>query len=195
MEFLGKLINKLKYWLLALFSLPFLCSELIYADDLMYQVMQPAFYEKTNIDLWKSINRVWKNVFEWKTELDLNLKGWWVKKGPSIIVKVTRLLLSLVVALSITMILYHGMMYIVQTWQWKEWKNLIKNVIYIVIWIVLSLFSVTIITLLQSVSKTLDDETQIDRSRGADGKIIYNDERFWARWPDLFGKFFGNWNE
>lgn len=189
MKKLGRFVNKLKYWLLALSSLPFLCPWFIYADDLMYQVMQPAFYEGTNIDLWKSVNRVWRNVFKGKSEFSVDKWGIWLKQGPSIIVKVTRVLLSLVVALSITMILYHWMMYIIQTWQWKEWKNLIKNVVYIVIWIVISLFSVTIITLLQSVSKTFEEETQIDWSRDNDGKIIYNDNRYWIRFPDLYWKF------
>lgn len=195
MKFLGRLINELKYWLLALFLLLFLCSWFIYAeDDLMYQIMQPALYERTNLDLWKSVNRVWKNVFEWKVAIDLSPEGTFVQEGPSIIVKVTRLLLSLVVALSITMILYHGMRYIIQTWQWKEWKDLIKSVVYIVVWIVLSLFSVTIITLLQSVSKTFDEETQTDWSRASDGTIINNEQRYWARRSDLLGKLFGGWD-
>lgn len=195
MKFLGRIINELKYWLLALFLLLFLCSWFIYAeDDLMYQVMQPALYHRTNLDLWKSVNRVWKNVFEWKVAIDLSPEGTFVQEGPSIIVKVTRLLLSLVVALSITMILYHGMRYIIQTWQWKEWKDLIKSVVYIVVWIVLSLFSVTIITLLQSVSKTFDEETQTDWSRASDGTIINNEQRYWARRSDLLGKLFGGWD-
>ncbi len=195
MKFLGRIINELKYWLLALFLLLFLCSWFIYAeDDLMYQVMQPALCHRTNLDLWKSVNRVWKNVFEWKVAIDLSPEGTFVQEGPSIIVKVTRLLLSLVVALSITMILYHGMRYIIQTWQWKEWKDLIKSVVYIVVWIVLSLFSVTIITLLQSVSKTFDEETQTDWSRASDGTIINNEQRYWARRSDLLGKLFGGWD-
>ncbi|MBO7504869.1 hypothetical protein J6T66_01620 [bacterium] len=38
-----------------------------------------------------------------------------VGKEPSMIVKITKILLSLVVALSVTMILYNGLTYIVQT--------------------------------------------------------------------------------
>ncbi len=79
------------------------------------------------------------------------------KKAP-IIVRVTKLLLILVIALSVTMILYNGMMYIVQTWQWKESKSLMKNVALIVVGILISLFSVVIIRLIQSIPWTLDDE-------------------------------------
>lgn len=97
-----------------------------------------------------------------------------VKAGdkPSIIARITRILLSLVIALSITMILYNGMMYIVKTWQWKEAKDLTKNVAYIVIWILVALFSVVIITLIQSVPSTLDDRRKSSNSKINDTKLI-----------------------
>lgn len=93
-------------------------------------------------------------------------------RDPSIIVKVTKLLLMLVVILSVTMILYNWMMYIIQTWQWKEWKNLVKNIIYIVIWIIISLFSVIIITLIQSIPQTLEEEVSIDTNNSIDNHIV-----------------------
>lgn len=92
------------------------------------------------------------------------------KKDP-IIVKVTKLLLVLVIALSVTMILYNGMMYIIQTWQWKEWKNLMKNIALIVVGILISLFSVVIIRLIQSIPWTLDDEL-IENGNSTDNEIL-----------------------
>ncbi len=91
---------------------------------------------------------------------------------PSIIWKATRILLSLVIALSITMILYNGMMYIIQTWQWKEAKDLTKNIAYIVIWILVALFSVVIITLIQSIPSTLDDWRWSSDSKINDNKMV-----------------------
>lgn len=85
----------------------------------------------------------------------VNVEVW---KKPSMVVKITRLLLTLVIALSVTMILYNGIMYIVQTWQWKEWKSLMKNIVLIVVGILISLFSVLIIRLIQSIPNTLDEE-------------------------------------
>lgn len=79
----------------------------------------------------------------------------------SVIVKVTKLLLILTVALSVTMILYNGMMYIIQTWQWKEWKSLMKNIALIVVGILISFFSVVIIRLIQSIPTTLDDTEEL----------------------------------
>ena len=188
MRFGWKIINKLKYWLLALFFLPIFPVWLCKAD-LMQDIMETADYYWTTIHTPSTPKGVWNEVFhEWVRPLDPLNEWLGIQKVPSMIVKVTRLLLSLVVALSVTMILYNGMTYIIQTWQWKEWKNLVKNVVYIVIWIIVSLFSITIITVLQSVSKSLDQETQRDRKRASDGKIIYNDEKKWILWGNSFNK-------
>lgn len=176
MTLLTKIISRLKYLLLALLLAPFFAWCFVYAvDDLMRKVMEPAFNQKTYIDLWTNVNTVWKNVFEGS-----------IGGGPSIIVKITRFLLTLVVALSITMILYNSMTYIIQTWQWKEGKSLVKHVVYIVIWILISLFSITIMTILQSVSTTLDKETEIDWNRDDDGNIVYPEGRKWQNIINLF---------
>ena len=103
------------------------------------------------------------------------------------IVRVTRLLLSLVIALSVTMILYNGMMYIIQTWQWKEGKNLAKNIVYIVVWILLSLFSVIIITVLQSISPTLESEIKPDVDNQIDEELI-DWSPVWLKWSDIIRK-------
>ena len=184
MNFLVKVFNKIKYWLLALLMLPFCIWSVNAADDLMRQIMEPAIYNGATIDVWENVNRVWQNVFEGWYDVD-PLNGT-VQRVPSMIVKVTRFLLSLVVALSITMILYNWLSYIIQTWQWKEGKNLVKNVVYIVIWILLSLFSVTIITILQSVSTTLEKETKIDWSRDADNNVVYTEDKKGLNLKNLF---------
>ena len=81
-----------------------------------------------------------------------------ITREPSTFVKVARLLLSLTIALSVTMILYNWMKYIIQTWQWKEWKDLVKNIVYIVIWILIGLFSLIIISIIQSVPNTIEKD-------------------------------------
>lgn len=99
-----------------------------------------------------------------------------ITKTPSIIVKVTRLLLILVITLSVTMILYNWLIYIVQTWQWKEGKSLVKNIVYIVIWILISLFSVVIITIIQSVPETIDQEVRQESNNETDNKAVGDKE-------------------
>lgn len=151
-------ISKLKFYILnlmgILFVLPFFFGWTSHAaNDLLQQVMEPSKYFGTIFNLWENVNTVGNKVFKWSFEISEK----WISRKPSLIVKITKLLLQLTIALSVTMILYNGLSYIIQTWQWKEWKSLVKNVVLIVVWILVSLFSAIIITLIQSIIPSLQD--------------------------------------
>jgi len=132
-----------KYFIYGIFSLLALPIFLgwypqVQAQDLLQQMTQPSRDAQQMIigEVSSVSKRVW----------DKTIMG-----NKSIIARVTRLLLVLTIALSVTMILYNGMVYIIETWQGKEWKSLAKNVILIVVWILIALFSSVIITLIQSI--------------------------------------------
>lgn len=171
--------KNIKYYLFALVAIPFLFGSFSGAvNDLLWQAMQPSYNDKNISQIWKNVDTVWNAVIQW----------WVSKSAPSIIIKVTRLLLSLTIALAVTMILYNGMMYIVKTWQWKDWKDLTKNVAYIVVWILIALFSVVIITIIRSVPKTLDEELIEDYNNSQDNGAMNSK---WERF-ESFGKIFKN---
>ena len=129
-------LNTIKYCIcIFLLTITFI-SWFSYANDLLQLIIEPAYYFETILWLWINIDTVWKSI-------------------PQIIVNITKFLLILVISLSITMILYNGMVYIIQTWQWKNAKSLTKNIIYIIVWIFVALFSIVIITLIQSIPYTL----------------------------------------
>lgn len=180
MNIFDKLNFYLISWLLTILSIPFL---LIWssnaADDLLRQIMAPAKDSENIIDLWENVNTVWNKVIKWSIEIDNE----WIGSSSSMIVKVTRLLLILTIALSVTMILYNGMMYIIETWQWKEWKSLIKNVIFIVVGIFISLFSVVIINLIQSIPTTLDEELQSNVRNKTDNEVLKGKKIKW--WHEM----------
>ena len=187
-SFINKLKNKLKIWFVAiLFSAIFVWWISFAANDLLWQVVHPAKNQDNLINAWENVNTVWKNFFEWSFEVWID--GNWVsgQNSPSIIVKVTRLLLTLVITLSVTMILYNGMMYIIQTWQWKEWKSLMKNIIYIVVGILISLFIVIIITLIQSVPRTISSELETERNNKTDNNAVEGESK-WIRRTDIRDK-------
>ena len=182
-KFSKKLKNILKFWLLFILVFPFFMWWVSFGvNDLLRQIMEPAIYTDNIIDMWENVNRVWKNVFEWSLEVGLDVESGSVdvysQRKPSIIVKITRLLLILVITLSVTMILYNWMTYIIKTWQWKESKDLIKNIIYIVVWIIISLFSVIIITIIQSVPKTIDEEVRKDIDNRTDNESLEWDKTY-----------------
>lgn len=236
--------NNIKTLLLALLIVPFFlwCFCNASPNDLLWQLVEPAYYQETIIWLWKSKETVWRNVFKWVTEvgvgvylerrvvtdketgkpvcrfwpcdelcssIDENLSNsdrlfckrqwkfegvevWleaWAGKQPSLIVKVTRMLLILTIALSVTMILYNGMMYIVKTWQWKEWKDVIKNIAYIVIWILIALFSVIIIRIIQSIPSTLADEEELAANGYELDKAAISQNDKWKSWRAKIATF------
>ena len=161
--------NNLKYLLIiivTIFSLSFIwtCNA---ADDLLYKITEPARYNWTIIDMGTNVDSVWTYVFEWRTEVnwdnidfDPNTKV--LEQKAPMVVKITRLILQIIIAISVTMILYNWMMYIIQTWNGKEGKSLVKNIVYIVVWILIALFSVIIINIIQSVPNTLKEELGSD---------------------------------
>ena len=127
------------------------------ATDLLSQTI--SISQKEMIYPWSSEKAVWDDVFRGETQVGSDITS-----IPNLFSKVTRLLLMLVITLSVTMILYNWIKYIVETWQWKDSKSLMKNVVYIVVWILVSLFSIIIITLLRSVPTTIEGEGWVNQT-------------------------------
>lgn len=154
------------YLMGVLLVLPFFIGwKLIATDDLLRKIAEPSYNDDKMFKEGQNVKTVWVRVLKWTYEVN----GEWITKK-SILLKITRLLLVLTIALSVTMILYNGMMYIIQTWQGKEWKDLIKNVLLIVVGILISLFSVLIINLIQSIPNSLNEE--IPERQSEDEKLL-----------------------
>ena len=145
--FIDKLKKHFIYGIFSLFALPIFLGWYSEAQsDLLKEMTDPAMKADQMFYAWETVKRAWDRV---------------INDGKkSVIVRVTRLLLVLTIALSVTMILYNGMQYIIETWQWKEWKSLAKNVVLIIVWVLIALFSSIIITLIQSIpNATINNET------------------------------------
>lgn len=117
---------------------------------------------------------------QWKMQSWLGVSAWvGIGSKPSTIVRITRMLLVVVIALSVTMILYNWMMYIVETWQWKDWKSL-KNIAYIVAGILIALFSVIIIRIIESIPSTLWDLQELPQYWYEQDKDAVSQNERWA---------------
>lgn len=169
--FLTKLKNNLQYLFISLLALPLFLGWFSYAqtDDILWAIMAWTTDRDILVDMWDTPNEVWEHVLKEWTEVSL-----WngIRDATSVIVKFTRLLLSLVVVLSVTMILYHWMSYIIQTGQWKEGKNLVSDIIYIVVGILIALFSVTIITIIQSIWPSIEEGTTAQSDNKQDNELL-----------------------
>lgn len=169
--------TKLYIYLIGSFlTLPFFFWWIIHAaDDLLWQIVSVTKENDTMLNLGENVNTVWNKVIKWSVEIWIGWDDSGAGISAPITVKIAKLLLILTIALSVTMILYNWMIYIIETWQWKEWKSLIKNVILIVVGILVSLFSVVIINLIQSIPTTLDQEL-INTTNPKDNKDYIKNE-------------------
>ena len=140
--------------------------------------------QKQIIYPWQTEKWVWNEVFNGEKQVSIG-GGVTTRNIPNLFSKVTRLLLMLVITLSVTMILYNWIKYIVETWQWKDSKSLMKNVAYIIIWILVSLFSIIIITLLRSVPTTIESDVEKSVDNETDNNEIEGPEKPF-KFSDLF---------
>lgn len=100
-----------------------------------YNWSNQDFCEKV---LWGSYN---KNYISWTSQ----------QQAP-LIVRITKFLLRLTVVLAITMILYNGIMWIIESSKGGDVKDAKNNIIYVVGGILVALSSVALINLISSLS-------------------------------------------
>ena len=119
-------------------------------NDLLGSAFCTSLNATTIIDAWNTKQAVGDYVFNEWLEVDVGKKIE-INKRPSLIVKFTKLILTLTIVLSVTMIIINGIIYIVKTGNWEEPSEVKKNIIYVIIGIILALCSGVLVTLFRSV--------------------------------------------
>lgn len=148
MKLLKRVINFFKYTLTSsVFSI--LLFGWVFAQDQMYSAFLPS---KIYIIHWDitSPELAWNVTFSSSKSIDKSF---------------IKILLSFVIAISVTMIIWNGVKYIIEIGNWKDWKDLYKNLIYIVVWILVAIFSVVIVNLMQSIDGTLDEQLRVQDTK------------------------------
>ena len=116
--------------------------------DLLDQAFEPSMIQQWLIDLWNDKDTVGNEILKWALIIDWN----WLSTRAPLIVRIAKLLLRITIVLSVTMILYNGILYIIQSSKWESPKDPQKNLINIWIWIIIALSSLWIINLISSIS-------------------------------------------
>ena len=90
-----------------------------------------------------------------------------------LIVRITKFLLRITMVLAITMVLYNGILRIIESAKWAEVKDAQNNIIYIIAGILVSLSSVALINLVSSIStSTITVETTQEKEAKKNEEII-----------------------
>ncbi len=112
-----------------------------------------------NLGKWCFINGQFVNVDENKcSEMwwDWNIKAIDISARAPLIVRISKFLLRMTIVLSITMIIFISIRYMIEVLEWKDRKSAEskKRLMLVAWWVVLALMSVSIINLLVSIPKS-----------------------------------------
>ena len=82
-----------------------------------------------------------------------------VNKKVPLLSEVIRFFLTFTIVISVTMIIYNGILYIVKSGGGKDPNDVRDNLLYLVIGILVALMSISIVTLFQSAGNDLEEAT------------------------------------
>ncbi len=109
-------------------------------------------------DLEKQMKNVWYNLNEGSYQYFCQTILWWdwdtqvFTKEPPLIVRITKFLLRMTIALSVTMIILNSILWIIESAKGGDVKDAKKNIILIIVGILISLLSLVIIQLINSLT-------------------------------------------
>lgn len=106
----------------------------------------------------------WSTIEAWMNNQEECEELWWKREKKlldfhaqaPLIVRITKFLLRMTIVLSISMVIFNSVKYMIEVLWWKDRKSAEskKNLIYVVAWVILALLSVSIINLIISVPKS-----------------------------------------
>ena len=142
-------------FLFLLFMIP-LFSYTLWDRDIMSEVFQPAKEKQGVIYIWDDKQAVWHSLLRESTVLSWMWGGWEFYKNAPLIVKIVYIILRLTVVLSITMIIFYSIKFMIQIFNWSELKSATakKDLINVLIWLLIAMFSITAVTLVTSLGKS-----------------------------------------
>ena len=130
----------------------------------MQQTFCPANRKETIIDVGHSKNAVGNEVIKGSTKVEIKVSRKGISasfsQDESVLIRITKFILMLTIVLAVTMIILNGIQYIVKSGNGEDPSKSRNNLIFIVVGIILALFSVVIVNLLRSIGEsTLNDIT------------------------------------
>lgn len=120
-------------------------------SDILSEVFRPS---KDNIIyIWDNKNDVWHTLIRESTSFSRS--SWFYQNAP-LLVKVVKMALKITVVLSVTMVIFYGVKYMIQVMNWNDLKSAgaVKDLKNLFIWLLIALFSITAVNLVISIPKS-----------------------------------------
>jgi len=120
-------------------------------SDFLEQVFSPSKSHQQVINIWNDTISVGREVLNPSTTVQIGADWVEIAQREPLLVRFTKFLLRLTIVLSVSMIIYTGIRYILAAGE-EEWeKNARQNLMYIIFGILLALMSLGIIKLIESI--------------------------------------------
>lgn len=128
--------------------------------------------------------QMWAYNYTWSREdFCSDVLGWdrdttVLKTEAPLIVRIAKFLLRITMVLAVTMVIFNGIMWIIESAKWAEVKDAKKNITLIVVGILIALMSLGIINLISSltVSSLWTSSTTVDGSCSINGTVLAGDD-------------------
>lgn len=145
-----------KVFLFLILILPIFSNISVFWDwnaDILSNVFEPVKNHGTIIYIWDDKDSVWHSVLRESTSY--SWWSWFFQNAP-LIVKVVKIILRITVILSITMIIFYSIKFMIQVFGWSDIKSATarKDLVNVLIWLLIALFSITAVTLMSSLWKS-----------------------------------------
>ena len=100
----------------------------------------------------------WWYTWEVKNFCEEILWGDWdvsvLQTEAPLIVRIAKFILRITMVLAVTMVIFNGVMWIIESAKWAEVKDAKKNITLIIVWILIALMSLMIINIITSITKS-----------------------------------------
>lgn len=139
----------------AIFFSPGSCLTFATEGSISYDLLQQAFDPALRQDavVWQdSIGTDVESVGNYVLNGGSTLTIWkGLTKRQSLIIEITRFILRMTVVLAVTMLIYNGLQYMIKSSKWEHPKEIVSNILYIILGVLLALVSVIIVRLASSI--------------------------------------------
>ena len=133
-------------------------------SDILSNVFEPVKNHGSIIYIWDNKDTVWHSVLRESTSY--SRWSWFFQNAP-LIVKIVKIILRVTVVLSITMIIFYSIKFMIQVFGWSDIKSATarKDLVNVLIWLLIALFSITAVTLVSSLWKsTFNSDVSFNQS-------------------------------
>ena len=126
--------------------------------DMMQEIFEPV--QQNIFYIWTTPSSVWSTVLQKQTEV------WFltINTEEPLIVRLVKFILKITIILSVTMVIYYSVKFLLQVFGGNDLKSIgaKKDLINVLIWLLIAMFSITAVTLVTSLGKSTFSTNNFD---------------------------------